>query len=49
MKQEQAWFDSSNMFEFSTKIQTQIKVIENGVRKILIIFHILLIIFEFSF
>ena len=32
MQQEQAWFDEKNVFEFSTKIQTQIKIIENGVK-----------------
>lgn len=31
MKQEQGWFDQSNMFEFATKVQNQIKTIENGV------------------
>jgi ATP-binding cassette subfamily B (MDR/TAP) protein 1 len=31
MLQEQAWFDQSNMFEFATKVQGQIKTIENGV------------------
>lgn len=31
MKQEQGWFDQSNMFEFATKVQYQIKTIENGV------------------
>lgn len=31
MKQEQSFFDSSNTFEFATKIQTQTKLIENGI------------------
>lgn len=31
MRQEQAWFDRSNMFEFATKVQTQVKIIENGI------------------
>jgi ABC-type multidrug transport system fused ATPase/permease subunit len=31
MKQDQSWFDQSNMFEFATKVQVQIKTIENGV------------------
>ena len=30
LSQEQAWFDSSNVFEFATKIQTQIEYIERG-------------------
>jgi ATP-binding cassette subfamily B (MDR/TAP) protein 1 len=31
MLQEQAWYDSKNKFEFSTKVQSQIKTIEGGV------------------
>jgi ATP-binding cassette, subfamily B (MDR/TAP), member 1 len=31
MRQEQGWFDQSNMFEFATKVQGQVKTIENGV------------------
>jgi ATP-binding cassette subfamily B (MDR/TAP) protein 1 len=31
MKQEQGWFEKSNPFEFATKMQGQIKIIENGV------------------
>lgn len=31
MRQEQGWFDQSNMFEFATKVQSQIKAIEAGV------------------
>ena len=30
LSQEQAWFDSANIFEFATKIQTQIEYIERG-------------------
>ena len=30
LSQEQAWFDSANVFEFATKIQTQIEYIELG-------------------
>jgi len=37
MKQDQAWFDQSNMFEFATKVQIQIKTIENGVKIIIIL------------
>lgn len=33
MQQEQGWFDKSNMFEFATKVQFQVKTIENGVRR----------------
>lgn len=33
MRQEQGWFDQSNMFEFATKVQGQVKTIENGVSK----------------
>ncbi len=33
MQQDQTWFEEKNVFEFSTKIQTQIKIIENGVNK----------------
>ena len=33
MKQEQAWFDTQEVFEFSTRIQSQTKLIENGVIK----------------
>jgi ABC-type multidrug transport system fused ATPase/permease subunit len=36
MQQEQGWFDQSNMFEFATKVQGQIKVIENGVNYLII-------------
>jgi len=36
MLQEQSWFDQKNKFEFSSKIQSQIKTIENGVKNILI-------------
>ncbi len=31
MLQEQAWYDSKNKYEFSTKVQSQIKTIEGGV------------------
>jgi hypothetical protein len=31
MKQDQSWFDQTNTFEFATKVQFQIKTIENGV------------------
>jgi ATP-binding cassette subfamily B (MDR/TAP) protein 1 len=31
LRQEPAWFDSRNVFELPTKIQGQIKIIENGV------------------
>lgn len=31
LNQEQGWFDSENVNEFSTKLQTQIKIIEMGV------------------
>ena len=31
LKQEVAWYDSRNVFELPTKIQGQIKIIENGV------------------
>ena len=30
LSQEQSWFDSTNIFEFSTKIQTQLEYIELG-------------------
>lgn len=33
MKQEQGWFDTQEVFEFSTRIQSQTKLIENGVNK----------------
>ena len=33
MKQEQAYFDQKDTFQFATKIQTQVKSIEMGVRK----------------
>jgi ATP-binding cassette subfamily B (MDR/TAP) protein 1 len=32
MKQEQGWFEKSNPYEFATKMQSQIKTIENGVK-----------------
>lgn len=35
MRQEPGWFDANNVFELPTKIQGQIKVIENGVNSIL--------------
>jgi len=31
MRQEQGWFDQQEVFEFSTRIQNQTKIIENGV------------------
>jgi ATP-binding cassette subfamily B (MDR/TAP) protein 1 len=31
MKQEQGWFEKSNPYEFASKMQSQIKTIENGV------------------
>lgn len=31
MRQEQGWFDQTNAFEFATKVQTQVKTIENGI------------------
>lgn len=31
MKQEPGWFDANNVFELPTKLQNQIKIIENGV------------------
>jgi len=31
MQQDQSWFDSSNMYQFASKVQVQIKTIENGV------------------
>jgi ATP-binding cassette subfamily B (MDR/TAP) protein 1 len=31
LRQEQGWFDSNNVYEFSTKVQSQIKQIEGGV------------------
>lgn len=31
MNQEQGWFDQQEVFEFSTRIQSQTKIIENGV------------------
>ena len=34
MFQDQGWFDSKNKFEFSTKVQSQVKIIENGVSKL---------------
>ena len=34
MLQEQAWFDKQNKFDFSTKVQSQIKTIEGGVSKL---------------
>ena len=30
LSQEQAWFDSVNIYEFATKIQTQLEYIEQG-------------------
>jgi ATP-binding cassette subfamily B (MDR/TAP) protein 1 len=35
MKQEQGWFEQSNPYEFATKMQSQIKIIENGVNIVL--------------
>ena len=34
LKQEQAWFDKNNPFEFATKIQTQLEHIELGIGEI---------------
>jgi ATP-binding cassette subfamily B (MDR/TAP) protein 1 len=31
MKQEPGWFDANNVFEIPTKLQNQIKIIENGI------------------
>jgi hypothetical protein len=31
MKQDQKWFDETDAFQFTTKVQTQCTVIENGV------------------
>jgi ATP-binding cassette subfamily B (MDR/TAP) protein 1 len=31
MKQEPGWFDANNVFEIPTKVQNQIKIIENGI------------------
>jgi ATP-binding cassette subfamily B (MDR/TAP) protein 1 len=42
MRQEQAWFDQQEIFEFSTKIQNQTKIIENGVNYFLKIFFYIL-------
>ena len=32
MNQEQGWFDQTNPYEFSTKVQSQTKTIEQGVK-----------------
>jgi ATP-binding cassette subfamily B (MDR/TAP) protein 1 len=37
MMQEQAYFDKKNVYEFSTTIQSQIKIIENGVNNFIIL------------
>jgi ATP-binding cassette subfamily B (MDR/TAP) protein 1 len=31
MRQDQSWFDQSDVYEFATKVQNQVKIIENGV------------------
>ena len=31
MRQEPGWFDSNNVFELPTKVQSQLKIIENGI------------------
>ena len=52
LSQEQAWFDSSNVFEFATKIQTQIEYIERGmgeslmniiIDSLLVLYHLYLL------
>ena len=37
LSQEQGWFDSTNAYEFSTKIQTQLEYIEQGLGEILVL------------
>ena len=53
LSQEQAWFDSVNIYEFATKIQTQLEYIEQGMGDVImdtiiyITFSIVCIIFAF--